>query len=121
MYVDDIPSPKDCLYAAFVYSKKPMVLVKGIDFKSTPESGNIISIITINDIPDKGINIASGYLFGKEPLFPDPLIQFAGEPLAIVVIINISFFSIQFDHFVTFLKIIKWIVSSHIRLPKLKN
>lgn len=85
VYVDDIPSPKNCLYAAFVYSKKPMVFVKGIDFKSTPVSGNIISVITINDIPDKGKNVGSGSMFGDEPLFPDSIVHFAGEPLAIVI------------------------------------
>ncbi|ONK74265.1 uncharacterized protein A4U43_C03F4480 [Asparagus officinalis] len=85
IYVDDIPSPKDCLYGAFIYSTKPLARIKSIDFRSTLSSQKIISFVSTDDIPEGGTNIGSASLFGSEPLFADSLAQYAGQPLGVVI------------------------------------
>ncbi|WOL15296.1 indole-3-acetaldehyde oxidase-like isoform X4 [Canna indica] len=85
IYVDDIPSPKDCLHGAFVYSKRPLAHIKGITFNSTTASKKIIKFISTNDIPKGGKNLGCMFWFGSDPLFADTLTEWAGQPLGIVV------------------------------------
>lgn len=83
MYVDDIPSPPDCLHGAFIYSTEPLARVKGISVKSHPQPSAVISV---KDIPKEGENIGCMALFGTEPLFADDHTRFAGDYIAFVVI-----------------------------------
>nr|DAD29080.1 TPA_asm: hypothetical protein HUJ06_030548 [Nelumbo nucifera] len=85
IYVDDIPSPKDCLHGAFIYSNRPLAQIKDIQFKSPPELYGVVRVISIDDIPEGGENLGSQTMFGTEHLFADDLTQYAGEPLAFVV------------------------------------
>ncbi|XP_042463038.1 indole-3-acetaldehyde oxidase-like [Zingiber officinale] len=85
IYVDDIPSPKDCLYGAFVYSTRPLAHIEGITFKSTQASQKIIAYIGAGDIPKRGENIGCRFVFGDEPLFADSLTEYAGQCLGVVV------------------------------------
>ncbi|KAJ8458929.1 hypothetical protein OPV22_031855 [Ensete ventricosum] len=85
IYVDDIPSPKDCLSGAFVYSTTPLAWIKGIMFNSTLASQKVIAYISVNDLPKEGKNIGGSTIFGTEPLFADSLTVCAGQPLGIVV------------------------------------
>lgn len=85
VYVDDIPSPEDCLYGAFVYSTKPLAHVKSIELDSSLEQLKTVAVITVKDIPKGGGNFGANTIFGPEPLFGDPLTQCAGEPLGVVV------------------------------------
>lgn len=84
--MDDIPSPKDCLHGAFITSKRPLARVKGIHLGSSSAAGGVLKVISAKDIPEGGENIGSRYIFGSEPLFAGDLIQFAGQPLSLVVI-----------------------------------
>ncbi|XP_006658306.1 indole-3-acetaldehyde oxidase [Oryza brachyantha] len=85
IYVDDIPSPKDCLHGAFVYSTKPLARVKSIELSPSVEQLKTVAIVTAKDIPKGGSNVGANTIFGPEPLFGDPVTQCAGEPLGIVV------------------------------------
>ncbi|RWR85432.1 Aldehyde oxidase/xanthine dehydrogenase [Cinnamomum micranthum f. kanehirae] len=85
VYVDDIPSPKDCLHGAFICSTKPLARVKGIEFKSTPASRRISTVISVKDIPKGGMNIGSKAMFGSEPLFAEDVTLYAGQPLGFVI------------------------------------
>ena len=85
IYVDDIPSPKDCLHGAFVYSTKPLAHVKSIELNPSLEQLKTVAIFTAKVIPKGGSNVGANTIFGPEPLFGDPLTQWAGEPLGIVV------------------------------------
>ncbi|XP_042511889.1 indole-3-acetaldehyde oxidase-like isoform X1 [Macadamia integrifolia] len=85
VYVDDIPSPKDCLHGAFIYSTKPLAHVKGIKFKSTVLPRGVLGVISVKDIPAGGKNIGITSSLGYEPLFADGLTEFAGQALALVV------------------------------------
>ncbi|XP_078162547.1 indole-3-acetaldehyde oxidase-like isoform X1 [Carex rostrata] len=85
VYVDDIPTPKDCLHGAFIYSSKPLAHVKGINFKSSLASTKVVSVVSAKDIPKGGENIGLGWLFGTEPIFADSLAEYAGQPLSLVI------------------------------------
>ncbi|GER54701.1 aldehyde oxidase [Striga asiatica] len=85
VFVDDIPSPPNCLHGALIVSTKPLARVKGISFESNPHPSSINDVITIKDIPKGGENIGATAFFGSEPLFADDVAQFAGDVLAFVV------------------------------------
>nr|GME04137.1 abscisic-aldehyde oxidase-like [Ipomoea batatas] len=84
VYVDDIPSPSNCLYGAFIYSTQPLAWVKGIKFKSNSVPDGVAAVITFKDIPTRGENIGSITMCGSEPLFADHLTRCAGDRIALV-------------------------------------
>ncbi|GMG98378.1 hypothetical protein Nepgr_000218 [Nepenthes gracilis] len=85
VYVDDIPSPANCLHGALIYSTKPLARVKGVGFKSCSPPNGIVALISSKDIPKGGENIGSKTIFGTEPLFADDLTRCVGERIALVV------------------------------------
>lgn len=92
MYVDDIPSPNNCLYGAFIYSTKPLARVKGITFSPSLPKDVVISIVSFRDIPVGGENLGSLTIIGSDPLFSDELARCAGDRVAFVVIHQFSCF-----------------------------
>jgi xanthine dehydrogenase molybdopterin-binding subunit B len=89
--VDDIPAPKNCLYGEFIYSSQPLAYVKSIKFKSSLASRKVIAVVSAKDIPSGGQNIGSTFLSGVEPLFGDPIAEYAGQALGVVVVTFLSF------------------------------
>ncbi|XP_006658471.1 putative aldehyde oxidase-like protein [Oryza brachyantha] len=86
VYVDDIPAPKNCLYGEFIYSTQPLAYVKSIKFKPSLASKKIITVVSAKDIPTGGRNIGSSSFLGEdEPLFGDPIAEFAGQALGVVI------------------------------------
>ncbi|KAL6893925.1 hypothetical protein ACP4OV_008023 [Aristida adscensionis] len=86
IYVDDIPAPPDCLYGAFIYSTHPHAYVNGINFKSSLASKKVVTIITAKDLPSGGENVGSNFLMlGDEALFADPVAEFAGQTIGVVI------------------------------------
>ncbi|XP_073004880.1 indole-3-acetaldehyde oxidase-like [Typha latifolia] len=85
VYVDDIPSPKNCLYGAFIYSTRPLAHVRGIKFSSSLASQKIVTVVSVNDIPKGGENVGSNFVFGSESLFAGSLTEYAGQPLGVVI------------------------------------
>ncbi|KAG4183336.1 hypothetical protein ERO13_A09G104100v2 [Gossypium hirsutum] len=83
VYIDDIPSPKDCLYEAFIYSLEPRARVKGIKFNPGSSPKGVIALITSKDIP--GLNLGSKTVFGTELLYADDLTEGVGQQIAFVV------------------------------------
>lgn len=86
VYVNDIPSPSNCLHGAFIYSTKPLARVQNVRFKNRSLPDGVTALITYNDIPSGGENIGSKTIFGTEPLFADDITSCAGQCLALVVI-----------------------------------
>ncbi|KAI3822535.1 hypothetical protein L1987_10126 [Smallanthus sonchifolius] len=82
VFVDDIPSPLNCLRGAFIYSIKPLARVKNIKLKSEKD---VNSVVTFHDIPKGGENVGAINRFGQEPLFSNELTQCAGQRIAFVV------------------------------------
>lgn len=85
VYVDDIPSPTNCLHGAFIYSTKPLAQVKSVKIKSESQQDGIAGVISYRDIPNGGSNIGAKTMFGPEPLFADDLTRCTGQALAFVV------------------------------------
>ncbi|XP_022756063.1 indole-3-acetaldehyde oxidase-like [Durio zibethinus] len=83
VYVDDIPSPRNCLHGAFIYSTEPLARVKGIKFKPESSLDGVTTVISFKDIP--GENVGAWTMFGTEPLYADELTQCAGQRIALVV------------------------------------
>ncbi|KAM7522792.1 hypothetical protein LguiA_012694 [Lonicera macranthoides] len=85
VYVDDIPSPENCLHGAFIHSTKPLAWVKDVKFESKSLPDGVTDIISFRDIPKRGENIGCRTPYGDEPLFADDLTSYAGQPVAFVV------------------------------------
>ncbi|KAM7522797.1 hypothetical protein LguiA_012699 [Lonicera macranthoides] len=85
VYVDDIPSPENCLHGAFIHSTKPSAWVKDVKFESKSLPDGVTDIISFRDIPKRGQNIGCKTPFGDEPLFADDLTRYASQPVAFVV------------------------------------
>ncbi|KAM3303282.1 abscisic-aldehyde oxidase [Capsicum chacoense] len=85
VFVDDIPSPPNCLHGAFIYSTKPLAGVKGIQLESNRLTDGVTAVITFKDIPSGGANLGAATSFGPEPLFADDLTRYAGDRIAVVV------------------------------------
>ncbi|KAJ6717135.1 OXIDASE putative-RELATED [Salix koriyanagi] len=85
VFVDDIPSPTNCLHGSFVHSIKPFARVKDIKFKSKLLPDGVSGLVSVRDIPKGGENRGCTTKLGTESLFADGLTQHAGERLAFVV------------------------------------
>ena len=84
VYVDDIPSPTNCLHGAFIFSTKPLARVKGIKLKPKSVANGVNAVISFKDIPGENLGIKTG--FGPEPLFADDFTRCTGQYIALVVI-----------------------------------
>ncbi|KAJ0714441.1 putative aldehyde oxidase [Helianthus annuus] len=82
VFVDDIPSPLNCLHGAFIYSTKPLARVKSIKLKCEKD---VNSVVTFQDIPKGGDNIGAINSFGTDPLFSNEVTQCAGQRIAFAV------------------------------------
>ena len=76
IYVDDIPSPTNCLHRAFIYSTKPFAQVKGIKLKPESVADGVSALISFKDIPEENIGVKNR--LGSEPLFVDEFNRCAG-------------------------------------------
>ena len=56
IYVDDMPSYKDELYAAIVDSKRPHAEIVSIDISEAKEVEGFVDFISVKDIPEQGSN-----------------------------------------------------------------
>ncbi|KAK7276556.1 hypothetical protein RIF29_17699 [Crotalaria pallida] len=85
VFVDDIPSPTNCLYGAYIYSEKPLARIRSIKLRPELQLDGVRDIISTKDIPNGGENIGSKSIFGIEPLFAEDIARCVGERLAFVV------------------------------------
>lgn len=85
VYVDDIPSPKDCLYGAFIYSTMPLARIKSIRFKENRVPEGVLGIITYKDIPKGGKNVGNKGFFASDLLFAEEITHCAGQIIAFLV------------------------------------
>ncbi|XP_010520495.1 PREDICTED: indole-3-acetaldehyde oxidase [Tarenaya hassleriana] len=85
VYVDDIPSPLNCLYGAFIYSTRPKARIKGIHFEDDSSRDGVLDVISCKDIPAGGQNIGAKAFFSSESLFADEITQCVGQIVALVV------------------------------------
>ncbi|ESQ42120.1 hypothetical protein EUTSA_v10012448mg [Eutrema salsugineum] len=84
VYVDDIPSPDNCLYGAIIYSTMPLARIKSIRFKENRVPEGVLGIITYKDIPKGGRNIGTKF-FNSDLLFAEEITNCAGQIIAFLV------------------------------------
>ncbi|KAK7276560.1 hypothetical protein RIF29_17703 [Crotalaria pallida] len=85
VYVDDIPSPTNCLHGAYIYSAKPLARIRSIKLNPELLLDGVRDVISTKDIPKGGVNIGSVSIFGMEPLFAEDIARCVGDRLAFVV------------------------------------
>ncbi|XP_010520494.1 PREDICTED: indole-3-acetaldehyde oxidase isoform X2 [Tarenaya hassleriana] len=85
VYVDDIPSPENCLYGAFIYSTKPLARIKGIRFNQDSVPEGVLGIVTYKDIPKGGVNVGTKGFFASDHLFADGITRYVGDRIAFVI------------------------------------
>ncbi|RDX76625.1 Indole-3-acetaldehyde oxidase, partial [Mucuna pruriens] len=85
VFVDDIPSPKNCLHGTYIYSAKPLARVKSIKLRPELKMDGVMDIFSSKDIPNGGKNTGSMTVFGQEPLFAEEIARCVGDRLAFVV------------------------------------
>ena len=80
IYVDDMPSYKDELYAAIVDSTRPHAEIVSIDTSEAEKVEGFVDFISVKDIPEQGSNMTGigGHLNAKtdEELFADKEVMF---------------------------------------------
>lgn len=85
VFVDDIPSPPNCLHGAYVYSEKPLARITSIKLRQELELDGVRDILSSKDIPSGGENLGAKIFFGAETLFAEEIARCVGDRLAFVV------------------------------------
>jgi xanthine dehydrogenase large subunit len=81
IFVDDIPEPKNMLYAAVFVSDIPHGKIKNLDLQKAKKSDGVIKIITAKDIPGEN---QLGRIIQDEELLAVEKVDFIGHPIAVV-------------------------------------
>jgi len=81
-FVDDLPVPENCLFAAVVTSPVANALLLGIDSDDAKKLSGVTAIISAGDIP--GLN-QIGEIVPDEQLLADNTLQYIGKPVAVVL------------------------------------
>jgi xanthine dehydrogenase large subunit len=81
-FADDMPEAQGTLHAALVLSPVPHGRLLSLDDAAARAMPGVVAVIGPRDIPGQN-NIAPS--IAVEPLFADPIVEFAGMPLAMVV------------------------------------
>ena len=76
IYVDDMPSYKDELYAAIVDSTRPHAEIVNIDISEAKEVEGFVDFIYVKDIPEQGSNITGAVGVLDEEVFADKKVHF---------------------------------------------
>ncbi|MBY4894976.1 xanthine dehydrogenase molybdopterin binding subunit [Rhodobacteraceae bacterium N5(2021)] len=80
-YVDDIPTPPDCLHLAFGLSTVAKGHVTDMDLRATRSSAGVFAVVTGADLAQIPDCSPSNH---DEPLLSDGTIHYAGQPLFLV-------------------------------------
>ena len=71
IYVDDMPSYKDELYAAIVDSTRPHAEIVNIDISEAKKVDGFVDFIYVKDIPEQGSNKTGPGTHTDEDVFAD--------------------------------------------------
>ncbi len=83
LYVDDMPEPPGTLHAALVLSPGASGRLRKVDLAAVAALPGVVAVLGAHDVP--GTNDVSASGKGGEPLFANERVEFAGQPLAMVV------------------------------------
>ena len=71
IYVDDMPSYKDELYAAIVDSTRPHAEIVSIDISEAEKVEGFVDFVSVKDIPERGSNMTGALGILDEEVFAD--------------------------------------------------
>ncbi len=81
-YVDDIPTPADCLHAAFGLSERARARIRRLDLTEVRDSPGVVAVLTAADLP--AANDVSPSV-GDEPLLATGETHYHGQPIFAVI------------------------------------
>lgn len=82
LYIDDLPEPAGTLHAALILSPLAAGRLRKLDLAAVAASPGVVAVLGPKDIPGKNDVAPVGQ---NEPLFAFDQIDYAGQPLAVVV------------------------------------
>ena len=82
-YCDDIPEPIGTLHAYLGVSEVAHGRIRALDLDAVRAAPGVVGVLTAADIP--GANQISAVGAGDEPVFPEEMVEFHGQPLFAVV------------------------------------
>eukprot|EP00897_Mesotaenium_endlicherianum_P007758 jgi/Mesen1/700/ME000109S_10923 len=85
VYIDDIPVPATCLYAAFVKGAHASALVTSVDAQPALACSGVAAYVDASAIPPGGKNVGIEVFGAFEALFATDKVEFVGHPLGLVV------------------------------------
>ena len=77
IYVDDMPSYKDELYAAIVDSTRPHAEIVNIDISEAKKVEGFVDFVCVKDIPEQGSNKTGAGFQLDEDVFADKEVSLA--------------------------------------------
>lgn len=80
-YVDDRPVMKNEVFVDVFYSTRAHATIKHLDFSQVLKSPKVITVFTGHDVPHN----LWGTIFKDQPILAVDKVQFAGEPIALIV------------------------------------
>lgn len=80
-YVDDRPKMHNELYVDVFYSTRAHANIKNLDFSEVLKQPKVVSVFTGHDVPHN----LWGTIFKDQPILATDKVQFAGEPIALIV------------------------------------
>jgi xanthine dehydrogenase large subunit len=83
LYIDDMPEPPGTLHAALVLSPVASGRLRKVDVAAVAALPGVVAVLGPTDVP--GTNDVSASGKGSEPLFAIDRVEFAGQPLVMVV------------------------------------
>lgn len=81
-YVDDIPTPRDCLHLAFGLSTIASGSIENVDLSAVRSAPGVAAVLTAEDLPFE--NDVSPSIH-DEPLLSDGSVHYLGQPIFLVV------------------------------------
>jgi xanthine dehydrogenase large subunit len=81
-YVDDIPTPANCVHIAFGLSPVAHGRLRGVDLTDVRTAHGVIDVLTAADIPGRNDSSSSA---GDEPLLATDMVHHQGQPVFAVI------------------------------------
>ncbi|CAI5994165.1 unnamed protein product [Closterium sp. NIES-64] len=85
IFVDDIPVPSSCLYAAFAVSTHASARITSRCYTAALASPGVVAVLDASHLPPGGANVGSNLMGSVDPLFAEGRSEYYGQPLALVV------------------------------------
>ncbi|CAI5493676.1 unnamed protein product, partial [Closterium sp. Naga37s-1] len=85
IFVDDIPVPSSCLYAAFAVSTHACASITSRCYAAALASPGVVAVLDASHLPPGGANVGSNLMGSVDPLFAEGRTEYYGQPLALVV------------------------------------